>query len=58
MVQLEYASVIGCLKYLMQCTRPYISFAISKMSRFTSNLNGEHWKGITWIFYYLLKKKS
>lgn len=28
------------------------------MSRFTSNLNGEHWKAITRIFGYLLKTKN
>jgi hypothetical protein len=56
--QLEYASAIGCLMYLMQCTRPDISFAVSKMSRFTSNPNNEHWKAITRIFRYLLKTKN
>jgi len=56
--QLEYASAIGCLMYLMQCTRPDIAFAVSKMSRFTSNPNDEHWKAITRIFGYLLKTKN
>ena len=56
--QLEYASAIGCLMYLMQCTRPDISFAVSKMSRFTSNPSNEHWKAITRIFGYLLKTKD
>src|SRR4051812_7396172 len=58
MAQLEYASEIGCLMYLMQCTRPYIAFAVSKMSRFTSNPNDDHWKAITRIFGYLLKTKN
>lgn len=41
--QLKYASAIGCLMYLMQCTRTNIAFAVSKMSIFTSNRpNGEH----------------
>ncbi|XP_058742253.1 secreted RxLR effector protein 161-like [Vicia villosa] len=56
--QLEYTSAIGCLMYLMQCTRPEIIFAVSKMSRFTSNPNDEHWKAITTIFGYLLKTKN
>ena len=42
MVQLEYASAIGSLMYDAQCTRADISFAISKLSRFTSNLSAEH----------------
>ncbi|GJZ93659.1 zinc finger, CCHC-type containing protein [Tanacetum coccineum] len=29
--------VIGCLMYVMTCTRPDIAFAISKLSRYTSN---------------------
>ena len=58
MPQMEYASAIGCLMYLMQCTRPDIAFAVSKMSRFTSNPNDEHWKAITRIFEYLLKTKN
>lgn len=56
--QLEYESAIGCLMHLMQCTRPYISFVVSKMIRFTSNPNKEHWKAITRIFGYLQKTKN
>lgn len=56
--QLEYASAFGCLMYLMQCTRPDIAFVVSRMSRFTSNPNDEHWKAITRIFGYLLKTKN
>lgn len=56
--QLEYASAIGCLMYLMQCTRSDISFAISKMSKFTSNPSNEHWKAIMRIFGYLLRTKN
>lgn len=56
--QLEYASAIGCLMYLMQCTRPDIAFSVGKMSRYTSNPNGEHWKAVTRIFGYLSKTKD
>lgn len=56
--QLKYASEIGSLMYLMQCTRPDISFVFSKMSRFSSNPNGEHWKAITNIFIIFLKTKN
>ena len=57
MAQLEYASAIGCLMYLMQSTRPDIAFAVSKLSRFTSNPSVEHWKAIGRVFGYLLKTK-
>ncbi|XP_050897435.1 secreted RxLR effector protein 161-like [Lathyrus oleraceus] len=56
--QLEHASAIGCLMYLVQCTRPDIAFVVSKMSRFTRNPNAKHWKAITRIFGYLLKTKN
>lgn len=55
--RLEYVREIGCLMYLMQCRRHYITFAVSKMSRSTSNPYGEHRKAITKIFSYLLKTK-
>lgn len=35
-----------------------MAFIVSKMSIFTSNPNGEHWKAITRILDYLLKTKS
>ncbi|PHT31428.1 hypothetical protein CQW23_27765 [Capsicum baccatum] len=41
--QLEYARVLGCLMYIMNCTRPYIACAISKLSRYMSNPNKTHW---------------
>ncbi|KAB2635301.1 S2-RNase [Pyrus ussuriensis x Pyrus communis] len=51
--QLEYASVIGSLMYVMHCTRPDIAFAISKLSRYTSHPSTAHWKVINRIFGYL-----
>ncbi|GJX85831.1 hypothetical protein Tco_0336605 [Tanacetum coccineum] len=35
--QLEYSRVIGCLMYVMTCTRPDIAFAVGKLSRYTGN---------------------
>ena len=56
--QLEYASAIGWLMYLMQCTRPDVAFAVSKLSRFTSNPSVERWKAIGRVFGYLMKTKG
>ena len=50
--QLEYSRVIGSLMYLMSCTRPNIAYAVSKLSRYTSNPNGDHWKGIVRVLRY------
>jgi hypothetical protein len=37
--QLRYSQIIGSLMYLAGATRPDISYAVSKLSRFTSNLH-------------------
>nr|GEV15667.1 zinc finger, CCHC-type [Tanacetum cinerariifolium] len=45
--QLEYYRVIGWLMYAMTCTRADIAFAVSKMSRYTSN--PERYTDVSWI---------
>ena len=35
--QLEYSRIIGSLMYLMTCTRPDLAYAVSWLSRYTSN---------------------
>jgi hypothetical protein len=45
--QIEYASAIGSLMYVMHCTGPYIAFMICKLSRYTSNPSKDNWKAIT-----------
>ena len=55
MAQLEYASANGNRMYAMQCTRANISFAISKLSMFTSNPSAKHWKVISRVLGYLKK---
>ncbi|XP_073057052.1 secreted RxLR effector protein 161-like [Primulina eburnea] len=37
----------------MSCTRPDIAYAVSKLSRFTSNPGVEHWKAIIRLLRYL-----
>ncbi|GKA84915.1 zinc finger, CCHC-type containing protein [Tanacetum coccineum] len=53
--QLEYSRVIGCLMYVMTCTRPDIAFAVGKLSRYTSNLGTQHWQAIQRVLKYLKK---
>ena len=40
--QLEYSRVIGSLMYAMTCRRPDITFAVGKLSRYTSNPGHKH----------------
>ncbi|GKE34498.1 hypothetical protein Tco_1453820 [Tanacetum coccineum] len=51
--QLEYSRIIGMLMYLMRGTRPDLAYAISRLSRYTSNLSDAHWKAMTRILHYL-----
>ena len=40
--QLRYSQIVGSLMYLASATRPYISFVVSKLSRFMSNPGDDH----------------
>ena len=40
--QLEYSRIIGSLMCIMNCTRLNIAYSISKLSRYTSNLEEDH----------------
>jgi hypothetical protein len=40
--QLRYSQMIRSLIYLASATRPDISFAVSKLSQFTSNMENDH----------------
>nr|GEW84024.1 zinc finger, CCHC-type [Tanacetum cinerariifolium] len=52
-VQLEYSRIIGMLTYLMIGTRPDLAYAVSRLSRYTSNPNDSHWKAMTRVLHYL-----
>ncbi|GKA06817.1 zinc finger, CCHC-type containing protein [Tanacetum coccineum] len=47
--QLEYSKVIGCLMYVMTCTRPGIAFAVDKLTF----LNGEVVKESSFVYMFL-----
>ena len=53
MSKVPYANAVGCLMYLMVCTRPNISHAVSVVSRYMANPSKEHWNAVKWIFRYL-----
>nr|GEY37361.1 zinc finger, CCHC-type [Tanacetum cinerariifolium] len=53
--QLEYFKVIGCLMYVMTCTRPDIAFVVGKLCRYTSNHGTQHWQAIQMVLKYLKK---
>ena len=49
----RYQQAVGSLTYCMLGTRPDIAFAVSIVSRFSSNPTIEHWDAIVRIFRYL-----
>ena len=51
--QLEYSRIIDSLMCVMNCTRPYIAYAVNKLSRFTNNLGKDHWKALVRVLRYL-----
>ena len=51
--QLEYSRIIGSLMCIMNCTRLNIAYSISKLSRYTSNLEEDHWKELVRVLRYL-----
>ncbi|GJQ89253.1 zinc finger, CCHC-type containing protein [Tanacetum coccineum] len=53
--QLEYSRMIGCLMYVITCTRSDIAFAVGKLSKYTSNPDTQHWQVIQRVLKYLKK---
>jgi hypothetical protein len=51
--QLTYSQIIGSLMYLASATRPDISYAVSKLSRFVSKLGDDHWRALERVLRYL-----
>src|SRR5207237_110403 len=56
--QLRYSQIIGSLMYLASATRPDISFAMSKLSGFVSNLGDDHWRALERVMRYLKRTSS
>jgi hypothetical protein len=51
--QLRYSQIIGSLMYLASATRPNISFAVCKLSRYMSNPGNDHWHALERVLCYL-----
>ena len=51
--QLRYSQIFGSLMYLASATRPNISFAVSKLSRFVSKPGDDHWHALERVMCYL-----
>ena len=58
MSKVSYVNTVGCLMYLMVCTRPNISHAVSVVNRYMANQGKEHWNAVKWIFRYLKRTRD
>jgi hypothetical protein len=49
----NYQSAVGSLMYAMLGTRPDLAFAVSVISRFSSNPTNAHWTAVKRVFRYI-----
>ena len=55
---IPYASAIGSIMYVMLCTRPDVSFALSVTSMYQSDFGEPHWTIVKSILKYLRRTGS
>lgn len=53
MKNVPYRELIGSFRYISQCTRPDIAFAVSKFAQFSSNPERKHWTEVKRTLRYL-----
>ncbi|KAK9043892.1 hypothetical protein V6N11_072216 [Hibiscus sabdariffa] len=58
MSQIPYASAIGSIMYVMICTRPDLSYALSMTNRYQTNPGEGHWTVVKKILKYLRRTKD
>ena len=49
----EYAQIIGSLMHLMNFSKPDITYAACRLSRYTRNHNNDHWNALARLMKYL-----
>jgi hypothetical protein len=55
---IPYTSAIGSVMYVMICTYPDVSYALSAMSRYQSNYGDAYWTMVKNILKYLRRTKE
>ncbi|KAL0433758.1 UNVERIFIED_CONTAM: hypothetical protein Slati_2710100 [Sesamum latifolium] len=58
MSNIPYASAVGSIQYVVQCTRPDVAYALSVMSRYQACAGEAHWGAVKSILKYLKKTKD
>ncbi|KAL0285241.1 UNVERIFIED_CONTAM: hypothetical protein Sradi_7179100 [Sesamum radiatum] len=55
MSNIPYASAIGSIQYVVQCTRPDVAYALSVTNRYQACVGEAHWGTVKSILKYLRK---
>ncbi|KAL0420419.1 UNVERIFIED_CONTAM: Copia protein [Sesamum latifolium] len=58
MSDILYASAIGSIQYVVQCTRPDVTYALSVTSRYQACAGEAHWSMVKTILKYLKRTKD
>ncbi|KAL0405774.1 UNVERIFIED_CONTAM: Secreted RxLR effector protein [Sesamum latifolium] len=58
MSNIPYASAIGSIQYVVQCTRPDVAYALSVTSRYQACAGEAHWGVVKSILKYLKRTKD
>ena len=58
MAKVPYRQIVGSLRYLEQCTRPDISFALNRLSRYQVNPGQAHWNELKHLVRYVSGTQS
>jgi len=53
MTRMLYVSAVGSLMYVMVCTRPDLSQALSMISRYMRDPGKDHWEVVKWVLRYI-----
>ncbi|KAL0420319.1 UNVERIFIED_CONTAM: Secreted RxLR effector protein [Sesamum latifolium] len=55
---IPYASAVGSIQYVVQCTRPDVAYALSVTSRYQACAGEAHWSTVKSILKYLKMTKD
>ncbi|KAL0445875.1 UNVERIFIED_CONTAM: Copia protein [Sesamum latifolium] len=58
MSNIPYASAVGSIQYVVQCTRPNVAYALSVMSSYQACAGEAHWGVVKNILKYLKRTKD
>ncbi|KAL0283107.1 UNVERIFIED_CONTAM: Retrovirus-related Pol polyprotein from transposon TNT 1-94 [Sesamum angustifolium] len=57
-LDIRYASAVGSIQYVVQCTRPDVAYALSVTSKYEGCAGETHWSTIKTILKYLKRTKD